>query len=170
MAILSPLRARRSANRPVESTQQVIIFCLRQKWFALPMEVVKRVTSLNFSISKSNEPMNAAEAADIAVIAINADQKIFLNSGSVLGSHAESHEPERFLIVLQTSSQTYGLTISSAPKMLRISPSSVLPYSPAESTLEQMHCISSIVNRVDAPQTLFLLNPEQLCYDGLSHS
>jgi chemotaxis signal transduction protein len=169
MAIVSPLRARRNANRPVESTQQVIMFCLRHHWFALPMAVVKRVSS--FKSSNSNEQIAFTDSAeDAALVVINADQTIFLDARSALDSQAASQALDHFLIVFQTSSgETYGLTVSGAPKMQRISPASIAPFS-LDLTLEPMQCISSVVNQTNDPQMLYLLNPEQLCHNAPSQT
>jgi chemotaxis signal transduction protein len=201
MAILSPLRARRNANRPVESTQQVIIFCLHQQWFALPMAFVKRVTAFQSSADKpsadkpsadkpsadkpsankssANKSIERPDAAgstdDEALTIINAARRIFLKSRSFIGSQEpevpkqESPEPERFVIVFQASGEeTYALTISSEPKMHRISPESIAPFLPTDKAIEPMACISGIVQQADHPQTLYLLDPEQLCYSALS--
>lgn len=171
MAIVSPLRARRNANRPVKSTQQVITFCLRQNWFALPMEVVKRVSSLHSSVSNSNEQMSATDSMDEAKLTtINADQAIFLDARSVLDTEVGSQEPDessaRFLIVVQRSNgETYGLTIRTAPKMQRISPASIAPFSLTDLALEQIQGISGVVNQAVEPQTLYLLNPELLSHN-----
>jgi chemotaxis signal transduction protein len=171
MAIVSPLRARRNANRPVESTQQVIMFCLRQHWFALPMETVKRVSSLDFSVSNSHEPISTTGSTDDAELTtISANQAIFLDAGPELDAEIGSQEPDepfaRFLIVVQRSNgETYGLTIRTAPKMQRISPASIAPFSPTDSALKSMHCISGVVNQAVDSQTLYLLNPELLSHN-----
>jgi chemotaxis signal transduction protein len=171
MAIVSPLRARRNANRPVESTQQVIMFCLRQHWFALPMETVKRLSSLDFSVSNTHEPISATDSThDAELTTISANQAIFLDARSALDSEVESQEPDeplaRFLIVVQRSNgETYGLTILTAPKMQRISATSIAPFSPTDPALELMQCISGVVNQAVDPQTLYLLNPELLSHN-----
>ncbi len=182
MAIVSPLRARRNANRPVESTQQVIIFCLRQLWFALPMDVVKRVSTLQPSASHPIENSDGTASVDDAGLTkIDADQKIFLKARAAFNSQAQfqqlkiqesnAQKLDRFSIVFQTSNgEAYALTISSAPKMHRISPESIVPFSPADRSIEPMECISGIVKKADSPQTIYLLNPEQLCRSGFSHA
>jgi chemotaxis signal transduction protein len=176
MAIVSPLRARRNAKRPVESTQQMIIFCLRQLWFALPMAVVRRVSTLQSSANSAVEySVDAASADDAELVTIHADQKIFLKARSVFNSQAQSQpkvqELDYFSIVFQTSSgEVYALTIDSAPKMHRISPESIVPFSLADMSIEPMECVSGVVKQADNPQTLYLLNPEQLCRSVTPHS
>jgi chemotaxis signal transduction protein len=187
MAIVSPLRARRNANRPVESTQQMIIFCLRQLWFALPMTAVKRVSTLQSSTSCSIQHLGAtASVDDTGLTKIDADQKIFLKARAAFNSQAQfqqpkaqktkaqgpkAQEPERFSIVFQTSNgEAYVLVINGAPKMHRISPESIVPFSPADMSIEPMECISGVVRQAENPQTIYLLNPEQLCRNLLSPS
>ena len=46
MAILSTLRSRRFAAVQTETTEQIITFCLRQEWFALPILAVQKVIPL----------------------------------------------------------------------------------------------------------------------------
>jgi chemotaxis signal transduction protein len=185
MAIVSPLRARRNAKRPVESTQQMITFCLRQQWFALPMAVVKRVSTLHSSANgfTSKQLGTVASEEDTELTKINAEQTIFLKARSIFNSQAQAQsqasnlqesniqEPDRFSIVFQTSNgMFYALTISSAPKMQRISPESIVPFSPTDMSIEPMECISGVVKQTDNLKTLYLLNPEQLCRNTLLYS
>jgi chemotaxis signal transduction protein len=177
MAIVSPLRARRNAKRPVESTQQMITFCLRQQWFALPMAVVKRVSTLYSSDNGSSKQLETiASEEDAELIKINAEQTIFLKARSIFNSQARSQssniqEPDRFSIVFQTpNGMFYALTISSAPKMQRIPPESIVPFSPTDMSIEPMECISGVVKQTDNLKTLYLLNPEQLCRNTLLYS
>jgi chemotaxis signal transduction protein len=187
MAIVSPLRARRNANRPVESTQQMIIFCLRELWFALPMAAVKRVSALqSLTDGPIKQSDNTASADDSETISINADQKIFLKARSVFKAQAQFQQPklsetkapekntpapDRFSIVFQTSNgEAYVLVINAAPKMHRISPESIVPFSPADMSIEPMECISGVVRQAENPQTIYLLNPEQLCRSGFALS
>jgi chemotaxis signal transduction protein len=177
MAIVSPLRARRNARRPVESTQQMIIFCLRQRWFALPMSDVRRVSTLQSSADRPAEPLDTtASADDIGLIKISADRTIFSKARSGFTSQVselespepKAPEPDRFSIVFQTSDGVaYALAVGSAPKMHRISPDSIVPFS-LDMSIEPMDCISGIVRQADHPQTLYLLDPEQLCRNELS--
>jgi chemotaxis signal transduction protein len=185
MAIVSPLRARRNANRPVESTQQMIIFCLRQLWFALPMAAVKRVSELQASTNRSLQHLGAvASVDDTGLTKIDADQKIFLKARSVFNSQAQfqqlrvpelkaqqpkAQEPAFSIVFQAPNGEAYALTISSAPKMQRISPESIVPFSPDDVSIEPMECISGIVRQANHPQTLYLLNPEQLCRNVRSH-
>lgn len=184
MAIVSPLRARRNAKRPVESTQQMITFCLRQQWFALPMAVVKRVSTLQSAANSSSQQLGTvASEEDAELIKINAEQTIFLKARSIFNSQAQARsqasniqasntqEPDRFSIVFQTpNGMFYALTISSAPKMQRISPESIVPFSPTDLSIEPMECISGVVKQIDNLQTLYLLNPEQLCRNTILYS
>jgi hypothetical protein len=175
MAIVSPLRARRNAKRPVESTQQMITFCLRQQWFALPMAVVKRVSTLHSSANGSSKQLETvASEEDTELIKINAEQTIFLKARSIFNSQAQARsqssnlqesniqEPDRFSIVFQTpNGMFYALTIS---------PESIVPFSPTDMSIEPMECISGVVKQTDNLKTLYLLNPEQLCRNTLLHS
>ena len=43
MAIFSTLRSQRLATVQTETTEQMITFCLRQEWFALPILAVQKV-------------------------------------------------------------------------------------------------------------------------------
>ena len=46
MAIFSTLRSRRFAAVQTETTEQIITFCLREEWFALPILAVQKVIPL----------------------------------------------------------------------------------------------------------------------------
>jgi chemotaxis signal transduction protein len=166
MAIPSSLRARRSANRPVELTQQTIAFCLRNHWFALPMEVVKRVGSLDpatGSVSGATADSTIDMVRDLPLV--NATQRIFPDTRETLDPQTNRAD-DLFLIVFETSSGTYGLTVSSTPKLLRISQGNVAPFRSETLGLDPVRCISGVATQPDEPQALYLLDPAQLCQDA----
>ncbi len=192
MAIPSLLRARRSANRPTEQTQQVVLFGLREYWFALPMEVVKRVESLNFSsgvLDTASElavpqlvvPRQAVSEQAVSGQAvsgqagffdnqplplISAAQKIFPESLEALNGKTARLNPvpsDCFLIVLETTiGKIFGLTISSSPKMQRIVLKDSSRFLPRCLEAEDVQCVSKVVTQPDGPQIL-LLDPDLLC-------
>jgi chemotaxis signal transduction protein len=170
MAIPSLLRARRSANRPVEMTQQAIIFCVRDHWFALPMAAVKRVGSFESSGKSSggaSERMteSTAHSVDQELTIVSAAQKIFGDEAAPdkRAADLERELSDAFLIVFETSrGQALGLAISSPPKMQRIALSSIAPFVPG-ARFGHVHCVSSIATQTNDPQTLLLLDPDRLC-------
>jgi chemotaxis signal transduction protein len=167
MATLSSLRSRRFANRVVEATVQLIAFRLRQDWFALPLDAVQRVASVQSGDSISNESgvmVNKVDQQGLTVIDV--DRRIFVQAGLSLNRATLSTEPQQdycFIILQPKEGETFGLSIDSRPQLRRISQSLIIPLSSTHPVYKQLKSVDSIVNQTDDTQPLFLLDPTQLC-------
>ena len=163
MAIPSLLRARRSANRPTEQTQQVVLFCLRERWFALSMDAVKRVESFSRSSSLPDSLGQSALFGEQTLPLISAAQRIF-REAPTLSSNIDhfNQSPDCFLIIVETSTgKAFGLTISSSPKMQRVSLKETSTFLPEFSEAKVIECVSKVLSQPDGPQIL-LLEPDLL--------
>jgi chemotaxis signal transduction protein len=167
MATLSSLRSRRFANRVAEATVQLIAFRLRQDWFALPIDAVQRVASVQSGDSIPNESgvmVNFVDQQGLTVIDV--DRKIFVQAGLFPDRATLSTEPQQdycFIILQPKEGETFGLSIDSRPQLRRIPQSLIIPLSSTHLAYKQLKSVDSIVNQTEDTQPLFLLDPAQLC-------
>ncbi len=168
MAALTPLRARRFANRVTEPTQQYVTFRLRQYSFALPVETLQRVSAAEAgSLDESGMGIASAELSDLAII--NVGQQIFAENSAAISSPplASLQVPETqaiCFIVLQTSTgDRVGLPIDSQPKLLRVPQSKLSPLISEHPVYEQIQSICAIITESEDAEPIFVLSPEQLC-------
>jgi len=167
MATLSSLRSRRFANRVAEATVQLIAFRLRQDWFALPIDAVQRVASVQSGDSISNESgvmVNFIDRQGLTVIDV--DRRIFVQAGLSLNRatlSAETQQDPCFIILQPKAGETFGLDIDSRPQLRRIRQSLIMPLSFTHPAYKQLKSVDFIVNQTEDTQPLFLLDPAQLC-------
>jgi chemotaxis signal transduction protein len=173
MATLSSLRSRRFANRVAEATVQLIAFRLRQDWFALPIDAVQRVATVQSGdrsapgVRISNESgvmVNFVDQQGLTVIDV--DRRIFVQAGLLPDRATLSTEPQQdycFIILQPKEGETFGLSIDSRPQLRRIPQSLITPLSSTHPAYKQLKSVDSIVNQTEDTQPLFLLDPAQLC-------
>jgi chemotaxis signal transduction protein len=167
MATLSSLRSRRFANRVAEATVQLIAFRLRQDWFALPIDAVQRVASVQSGDSISNESgvmVNLVDQQGLTVIDV--DRRIFVQAGLSLNRatlSAETQQDPCFIILQPKEGETFGLSIDSRPQLRRIAQSLIIPLSSTHPAYKQLKSVDFIANQTEDTQPLFLLDPAQLC-------
>ena len=173
MATLSSLRSRRFANRAAEVTVQWIAFRLRQDWFALPIDAVQRVASVQSGNRSapgghiSNEAGVMVNLVDQqALNLIDIDQRIFGQaewSPKRANLSAETQQDHCFIILQPQEGEIFGFPIDSRPQLRRIPQSLIIPLSSAEPAYKQLKSVDFMVNQTKDTQPLFLLDPAQLC-------
>jgi chemotaxis signal transduction protein len=167
MATLSSLRSRRFANRAAEVTVQLIAFRLRQDWFALPIDAVQRVASVQSGDRISNESGVMVNLVDQqALNLIDVDQRIFEQAGvspKRANLSAETQQDHCFIILQPQEGETFGFPIDSRPQLRRIPQSLIIPLSSTHPAYKQLKSVNFITNQTEDTQPLFLLDPAQLC-------
>jgi chemotaxis signal transduction protein len=167
MATLLSLRSRRFANRAAEVTVQLITFRLRQDWFALPIDAVQRVASVQSGDLISNESGIMVNRVDQqALNLIDVDQRIFGQAELSPKDANLSAEPQQdpcFIILQPQEGETFGFPIDSRPQLRRVPQSLIIPLSSAHPGYKQLKSVAFIVNQTEDTQPLFLLDPAQLC-------
>jgi chemotaxis signal transduction protein len=166
MATVSSLRSRRFANRVVEATQPFIAFSLRQVWFALPLQTVLRVVTLN-SVDQNSElsSLKVTVTDPQPLKLIDVGPQIF--AGLIAFSNEENApapQQNQYIIVIQgAQGQILGIPINSRPQLHRILPSRIILVSPFNHpTYQKLRCVSAMVEAtVDVP-TLLLLDVDKI--------
>jgi chemotaxis signal transduction protein len=150
------LRSRRFADRASEVTQKYVTFAIRQYWFALPIQVLQRV-----SLCKAGDEATFSEAGLITQDAdefqpIDLEQKIF---PAVAFKNLENPTQKSCLILFKSAAdRIFGISIDAQPKMQRVAQSQISPLSEAIDDLPHLRSVCSSVIQLDGTAPIFLLN------------
>ena len=163
MAIYSPLRSRRLAAQKTEATKRLITFKLGEENFALPLDRVNKVTTLDRVYGdpdRTGVSLTTYQGRELVVIDVG--YRIFGKSPQVLlpSQPKKNHplDPQcdrdaiRYLIVLQsestqttgTTTQLVGLPIDSPPSIQSIQLSAFQPLPDIYRKHSNIHCVSAM--------------------------
>lgn len=168
MAIYSPLRSRRLATQQTEATQRSIVFKLGEETFAIPLDRVEKVTTLDRLYGDPNGTGVSLTTYDgRELVVIDVGYRIFGRSQQVLlppqqkSSSAvaavKSSNLVRYLLILQPQpGRLVGLPIDSPPKIESIQLSAFQPLPAIYQQYSNIHCVRAIStwqdnNAIDSP-------------------
>jgi hypothetical protein len=176
MAIYSPLRSRRLAAQSTEATQRLITFKLSGENFALPLNRIKKVTTLDLLYPDPNGTgVCLTTYQDKEVLVIDAENRIFGKPQQIWLPGEQEHNPAvgthpklnliKYLLILQSEpvdplpaaiateptaeppeDRLVGLTIDSPPSIQSMPLSAFYPLS--DIYRQQMHCVSGMSNAI----------------------
>jgi chemotaxis signal transduction protein len=187
MAIYSPLRSRRLAARQTEVTRRLITFKLGAETFALPLDDVQKVTTLDRLYGDPNRTgvsLTTYQGRELVVIDVS--QRIFGQPAQILSpsqpqqnfsiDHQENTEVVRYLLILRSDltassdlksivgtdthqqERLVGLPIDSPPSIQSIPVSAFQPLPDLYRQHSNIHCISTLsIDLPDRP-SIFLLD------------
>jgi chemotaxis signal transduction protein len=176
MSVFSPLTSRRSSNRKVKPTQQLIVFRLRNEGFALPIRASLKVIPLG-------EVFGAPQTTGVGLtlyqeqelLVIDIGQRIFkglLTQPAIPSSEpsepSESPPPSgtiegSYLLIVQSSSRKLvGLPLLEPPSLQRVPESAFAPLTSDYLAYGTIRCVSALVIQGNEQPPLFLLNPDLL--------
>lgn len=173
MSVFSPLTSRRSSNRKVKPTQQLIVFRLRNEGFALPIRASLKVIPLG-------EVFGAPQTTGIGLtlyqeqelLVIDISSRIF--KGLLTQSALPTNEPSQslpqsstiegsYLLIVQSSkSKLVGLPLLEPPSLQRVPESAFAPLTPDYLAYGTIRCVSALIIQGNDQPPLFLLNPDLL--------
>jgi chemotaxis signal transduction protein len=187
MAIYSPLRSRRLAARQTEVTRRLITFKLGAEIFALPLDDVQKVTTLDRLYGDPNRTgvsLTTYQGRELVVIDVS--QRIFGQPAQILSpsqpkqnfsiDRQEDTEVVRYLLILRSDltassdlksivgtdthqqERLVGLPIDSPPSIQSIPVSAFQPLPDLYRQHSNIHCISTLsIDLPDRP-SIFLLD------------
>jgi chemotaxis signal transduction protein len=168
MAIYSPLRSRRLAAQQKEATQRLITFKLGEETFALPLDRVQKVTTLDRIYGDPQRiGMRFTTYQGQEVVLVDVEHQILgkppqvlrsgdLNNSSNLDPH--NADPIKYLVILQSGSvaaatstapkiaqeqRLVGITIDLPPGIQSMPLSAFLPLT---DRYNHLHCVSAVSN------------------------
>ena len=175
MAIYSPLRSRRLAAQKTEATQRLIIFKLRAETFALSLDLVRKVTTLDAPGERLSQrlygdpnqtgvSLTTYQGRELVVIDVG--YRIFGKSEPVLSTLPNSETAVelpaaavRYLLILQPEpDRLIGLPIDSPPSIQSLQLSAFRPLPDIYRQQSKIHCVSALsIDLPDRP-SIFLLD------------
>jgi chemotaxis signal transduction protein len=174
MAIYSPLRSRRLAAQQTEATQRLITFKLCEETFALPLDRVHKVTTLDRLYGDPNGTgisLTTYQGRELVVIDVG--YQIFGRTKQALlptqpkGSGTISTERKsdlvRYLLIFQIDGERLiGLPIDSPPSIQSIQLSAFQPLPAIYHQHNNIHCVTAMsIDTPDRP-SIFLLDVDSL--------
>jgi chemotaxis signal transduction protein len=174
MAIYSPLRSRRLAAQKTEATQRLITFKLRAETFALSLDLVRKVTTLDAPGERLGQRLygdpnqtgvSLTTYQDRELVVIDVGQRIFGKIEPVLSTSPKSATAVdlpaavRYLLIIQPEPERLiGLPIDSPPSIQSIQLSAFKPLPDIYRQQSKIHCVSALsIDLPDRP-SIFLLD------------
>ncbi|MBW4468990.1 MAG: chemotaxis protein CheW [Stenomitos rutilans HA7619-LM2] len=170
---LSP-KSQRLRARKAEVTHQLIVFRLRQEWFALPIHVAQKVIPLGKLYGAGNgTDVSLALYQDREIPVLDIQRRIFgtgsqpLLPGKAASSHPTNHAElspaTPLLLLVQTSAETtIGFPLDTQPSLRRVPESAFVPLSPTYLAGGQVRCAKCLIVLDSEQPPIFLLNLDQL--------
>jgi chemotaxis signal transduction protein len=154
MAIYSPLRSRRLAAQQKEATQRLIIFKLDETTFALELDRVQKVTTLEHTYDDPNGTgvkLTSYQGQELVIIDVAA--QIFGNSQPVIPASQSPNRVEYLLMLQPQQGQSVGLVIDSPPNIQSFTLSAFQPLSDLDRQRNDVNCVSAIWIDQSSPES-----------------
>ncbi|MBC7971139.1 MAG: chemotaxis protein CheW [Verrucomicrobia bacterium] len=171
---LSP-RSQRLRSRKAEFTHQIIVFRLRQEWFALPIQAAQKVIPLGKVYGAgAGSAIGLTLYQDREIPLLDIQQRIFGTATQALltgnpsppkqnASHVDPFSLGRFLLLVQTiTGATIGFPLDAQPMLRRVPESAFTPLSATYLAEGQLRCIKCLIIPAPEQPPIFLLNLDQL--------
>lgn len=149
-------RSRRFASRKVVPTQQVLVFCLRQVWFALPIQVISKVIRL--------ETLHRVGSASVIGLVLYHNQEIpVLDIYQRIFGQPLAEEPLTYLVIVQNpQGELLGFPLETQPRLQRVPNSAFSALSTTYQIESTMRCTQSLIIRGETEPPIFFLTFQQL--------
>lgn len=183
MAIFSTLRSQRLATVKTETTEQMITFCLRKEWFALPILAVQKVITLGKIYGDpQNTGVSITAYEEKEIVVVDVAKFIFQDfSSSDIDTFSTKTELERdvstfipsfldweqqhYLVIININENTeelLGLPIKDQPVMRRVTKSNFKALPKAYLNQGNIKCVSKEIIELPEHPPIFLINPQHL--------
>jgi chemotaxis signal transduction protein len=187
MAIYSPLRSRRLAAQKVEATKRLITFKLGTEDFALPLDQVQKVTTLDrvygdpdrTGVSLTTYQGRELVVVDVGYRIFGKEQQVILPSQQKRTSSLNpqsSMDLVRYLLILHSgfsetateSRSLVGLPIDSPPSIQSIQLSAFQPLPDIYRKHTNIHCVSAMSVAISAGAASPVDRPSMFLLDATS--
>lgn len=162
MAISSSLRSRRFSNRQTEDIQHLVIFQLRQEWFAIKAVTVHKVIPLAKVYGDPHHTgISLTNYQDQEILVIDVGYKIFGETPQAL-ENSNLSQPKFLVIFSSAQGELTGLPIDSSPMIRRIPQSAFTAIPDTYISSGNIRCLSNQMIKTDDLPPVFELDPFQL--------
>jgi chemotaxis signal transduction protein len=162
MSTPTSVRARRFAARHAETFHPTIVFSLRSRWFALPIESVERVMVLESVLPHPFDPrVGLARYQEREIPVIDAGEAIF---GP--GPAPPEFVGKRYLAIVRREIAEIALALDSPPGIRRFRGSAFVPRTDDPSETIPARGLDTVAIRTDDYPPIFLLDVRRLLPDS----
>ena len=178
MSIRSSLTPRRSASRTTIITHRMLVFQLRQEWFAIPLTAAQKVIWMGELYGASRETgVSLTLYQEKELLVIDPEHRIFGQTDQHLlpvitdgtSSIVPSIATQSYLILVPNlQGGIVGLSIKQQPALRRVPQTAFAPIPPAYITEGKLRCVNAIIIQKSEQPPLFLINLEQLLQSHLA--
>lgn len=177
MAIHSPLRSRRLNPQKREVTQRLITFKLRKENFAIPLEQVQKVTTID---RVYGDPKGSGVGLTIyqgqELVVIDVGQRIFGDEPCDYSSQDNSDREDtkldtatkggaKYILILQLPNNSQiGLPIDSSPTLQSVPLSAFKDLPALYAEHGNIHCVSSLSIETSDRPPMFLLDTKLVAH------
>ncbi|WP_421656770.1 chemotaxis protein CheW [Leptothermofonsia sp. ETS-13] len=161
-------RPRRSLAHHAEVTQQWLVFCLRQDWFALPIHVVQKVVQVEHLYGTGPDSTTGLVIyQDQEIPVIDLEQRIYRQCRRILSSSGEllfqSSGGRRFLaIATSPQGEPVGFLLNEPPTLRRLAESAFSSLPVTYLNEGSLKCVRAIAVPNSNEPPIFVLNLNQL--------
>ena len=169
--------SRRSASRTGNTTHQMLVFQLRQEWFALPLIAAQKVVWMGELYGASQETgISLTLYQEKELLVIDLEHRIFgrmdqhLLSGITDGASSVAANTTRHYLLLVPNLQggIVGLAIRQQPALRRVLQTEFAPIPPVYIAEGKLRCVNAIIIQKSKQPPLFMIDLEQLLQSHLA--
>jgi chemotaxis signal transduction protein len=173
--------SQRIANRRSEPLQKLIVFRIRQEWFAVLIQFAQKVVPLGLVYGAPQGGISLTRYQNGEIPVIDIERRIFGNAINLSSTPAlleASHSSEQnfpqpvlenqrhLMIVGDVQASLIGIPMDSPPMLRRVPKSAFSPV-PAIYLIEgTIQCVSALITVSENEPPFFLLNLDQLLQPG----
>lgn len=175
--------SQRLANRRSEPLQKLIVFRIRQEWFAVLIQFAQKVIPLGVVYGASQGGISLTRYQDREIPVIDIDRRVFGQSvnlslmpalpASINTSEQETPLPiaenqRHLMIVEDIQGSSIGIPLDSPPMLRRVPKSAFSPVPAIYLAEGNIQCVSALITISEDEPPFFLLNLDQLLQPGAS--
>jgi chemotaxis signal transduction protein len=154
------------ANRRAEPLQKLIVFRIRQEWFAVPIQFAQKVVPLGLVYGAPQGGISLTHYQDQELPVIDVEQRIF---GQTRDSSV-SAEQRHLMVVDDRQGSLIGIPLDSPPALCRVTKAAFSPIPTVYLAEGCIQCVSALITVSESEPPLFLLDLDQLLQIGARDS
>lgn len=169
--------SQRLANRRAEPLQKLIVFRIRQEWFAVLIQFAQKVVPLGLVYGAPQGGISLTRYQGCEIPVIDIERRIFgdmvnlsvMQTLSGVGDRPEESFPQpvlenqrHLMIIEDTQGSLVGVPMDSLPTLRRVPKSAFSPIPAIYLAEGSIRCISALVTVSESEPPFFLLNLDQV--------
>ncbi|NJR39119.1 MAG: chemotaxis protein CheW [Leptolyngbyaceae cyanobacterium CSU_1_4] len=173
--------SQRLANRRAEPLQKLIVFQIRQEWFAVLIQFAQKVIPLGLVYGAPQGGISLTHYQNHEIPVIDIEQRVFgkavnlsLPSALTEGSNSSEQnfplpvlENQRHLIIVEDAQGSLvGIPMNSPPTLRRVPKSAFSPVPAIYLAEGNIQCVSALITVSESEPPFFLLNLDQVLQQG----